>query len=100
MKDVKSMTEMATTTVEHKGMSKHEWGANRRNETEISAKSERKSEKTTNVGKMNMKTKYENWIEYENAPELKRSNHQINVPSSDVCVCCVLLATCYIPIVV
>lgn len=66
---------------------------NRANETENLSKSQGKREKT-NVGKMKMKTKYENWMEDENAPELKRSNHQINVPSSDAC------APCYIPIVV
>lgn len=44
-----------------------------------------------------MKTKYENWMEDENAPELKRSNLQINVPSGDACAPC---ATCYNPIVV
>lgn len=35
----------------------------------------------------------QNWIQGENTPELKRSNHQINVPLSDAC----LNASCYIP---
>lgn len=78
MKDVKSMTETATT-VKQKGV--------RRQKRQRKKERERK-----NVGKM--KTKYENWMEDENTSELKRSNHQINVPSSDACApCSILLAT-------